>query len=215
MKPFPFFGQGDASYYEWFETWIWFRDPVPVAKRKALLKIAPKLCALDAQWPHPTLLWSSTGDQWIQQHLIETYGTKKTIAKMRKVLAKLEASGETYPDDDDDLDATIAGAAETTAFNADIEKWVLAMNEICPIRFVARREDGEAGGTRLGAWHKKSVAAFESDVLPFFQQLAKEGLAKKKDDLRRAPISIVIEYVGAKKVKPAIRKLGERDSGDA
>ncbi len=63
--PFPFLGQGDAEYYEWFEMWIWFEKPVPPKERKALLRGAPRLCVLDAQWPNATLLWASTGDQWI------------------------------------------------------------------------------------------------------------------------------------------------------
>ena len=33
----------------------------------------------------------------------------------------------------------------------------------------------------------------------------------KEDDMRRAPISIAIDYVGEKNVPPAVRKLGERD----
>ena len=82
--PFPFFGQGDAGYYEWFEMWVWFVDPVPVAKRAALVKLAPKLCRLDAQWPNGELLWSSTGDQWIQQHLVAEYGTAVAKKKMAK-----------------------------------------------------------------------------------------------------------------------------------
>ena len=60
--PFPFFGQGHAEYYEWFEMWIVFEAPVPVNQRGAVLKGAPRLCMRDAQWPHPTLLWASTGD---------------------------------------------------------------------------------------------------------------------------------------------------------
>ena len=39
------------------------------------------------------------------------------------------------------------------------------------------------------------------------EALAKKGLPA--DDLRRAPLEIMIDYVGAKNVKPAIRKLCE------
>ena len=45
----PFFGQGDAGYYEWFEMWVLFDAPVPKAERKALLAGAPKPAVRDAQ----------------------------------------------------------------------------------------------------------------------------------------------------------------------
>jgi hypothetical protein len=205
LAPFPFIGQGDAEYYEWFEMWIWFEEPVPKAQRRALLQGAPRLCTLDAQWPHPALLWASTGDQWIQQHLVEEYGTKAAKAKMSKAMQKQE---EDEDFDDDDLDDLLACGGETKTFNADIERWLRAMHDKRRILFVARREDGEAGGTRLGRWHKESVAMFSERVMPALEALAK-GPALAADDYRRAPIAIALEYLGGK-VKPAVRKLGER-----
>jgi len=107
--------------------------------------------------------------------------------------------------DDDDLDDLLACGGETKAFNADIER---AMDDKRPILFAARREDGEAGGTRLGRWHKESVAMFSQRVMPALEALAK-GPALAKEDYRRAPIATALEYLGDK-VKPAVRKLGER-----
>jgi hypothetical protein len=198
--PFPFLGQGDAEYYEWFEMWIWFEEPVPKSARKALMKGAPRLCAMDAQWPDPSLLWASTGDQWIQMHLVDEYGTKAAQKKMHAAMAKEDP-------DDDDLDDMIAMGGETKKFNADIEKWLLALHAKRPILFAARREDGEAGGTKLGAWHKKSIPLFRERVAPVLAKL--RGV--KKDDLRRAPIEIAVEYVGERNVPPAVRKLAKRD----
>ena len=63
--PFPFFGSGSASYFEWFEMWIWFEKPVPKKERARLLKGAPGPCKEDASWPLPNLLWASNGDQFI------------------------------------------------------------------------------------------------------------------------------------------------------
>jgi hypothetical protein len=183
---------------------IWFASPVPKAKRKALLRGAPRLCVIDAQWPDGSLLWASTGDQWIQQHLVEEYGTAAAKKKMAKAMKK-KTNDEDM--DDDDLDDTIAMGDEQSKFNADIEKWVIALNAKQPILFVARREDGEAGGTKLGKWHKESVAMFKEHALPVLAKL--KGV--KADDLRRAPIAIAIAYVGEKNVPSAVRKLGERD----
>ncbi len=209
-KPFPFFGQGEAGYYEWFEMWIWFEKPVPPKERKPTLKGAPKLCVMDAQWPNASLLWASTGDQWIQQHLVEEYGTKKAKAVMRKVTEK-QNRGEDL--DDDELDDTIASGDEQEQFNAEIERWLLALHAKRPILFAARRQDGEAGGTKLGAWHKQSVAMFEERVLPALQVLAK-GKPMKEDDHRRTAIRIAVDYVGAPTVSRAIRALGDGDDDD-
>ena len=199
--PFPFFGQGDASYYEWFEMWVWFVEPVPKTKRAALVKMAPTLCKRDAQWPDGRLLWPSTGDQWIQQHLVAEYGTAAAKKKMAKALKALEEGS----DDDDDLDDSLAMGGEETKFNADIEAWLLALHKKQPILFAARREDGEAGGTKLGAWHKASVKMYAESVEPALLAIAPK--IKKADDLRRSPITIISHYVGAAAMKPAVKKL--------
>jgi len=170
--PFPFFGQGDA---------------------------APKLCRLDAQWPNGQLLWPSTGDQWIQQHLVAEYGTAAAKKKMAKALKALDEGS----DDDDDLDDSLAMGGEQAKFNADIETWLLALHKKQPILFAARHEDGEAGGTKLGAWHKASVKMYSS-IEPALLAIAPK--IKKDDDLRRSPIAIISQYVGAA-MKPALRKL--------
>lgn len=208
--PFPFFGQGDAEYYEWFEMFVWFASPVPKAKRAAIVKMAPKLCRLDAQWPSAELLWPSTGDQWIQMHLVDAYGTAAAMKKMKKAMAQEEADREGDGDGDDDyLDDLIAQGDESKRFNADIEKWLLALHARHPILFAARREDGEAGGTRLGVWHKASLKMYPESVQPALEAIAKKGLAV--DDLRRSAISIVVDYVGPKNVNPTIRKLAAKD----
>lgn len=93
-------------------------------------------------------------------------------------------------------------------FNAHIERWLRSMHGKQPILFVARRQDFEAGGTRLGRWPAASVVQFRDQVAPALAPLGKQKLAAA--DLRRAPIAIAIDYVGAATVPPAIRKLGER-----
>jgi hypothetical protein len=210
--PFPFFGQGDAGYYEWFEMWVWFVDNVPKPKRAAALRKAPRLCKLDAQWPKAHLLWPSTGDQWIQQHLVAEYGTAAAKKKMKAATKRQDAeySGEGGDDDDDDddwMDDLIADGGETEKFNKDIETWLLALHAKQPILFAARRQDGEAGGTRLGKWHAASLAMFAGRVQPVLAKLATKA-AMKRDDRRRAAIQIVVDYVGADTIPPEIRSLG-------
>jgi hypothetical protein len=199
---FAFFGQGDASYFEWFEMWIWFAKPVAKPLQQKLVKMAPALCKLDAQWPASNLLWASTGDQWIHQHLITEYGTKARQATLGRILAHQEETGDPWDTGDEDEEGAFAGSKELKQFNTDIETWLIAMNELQPILFAARREDGEAGGTKLGAWHKRSVEAFQTTVRPAIEPVAKT--AKKKTDHRPSALEIAIHYGG--KVSPALAK---------
>jgi hypothetical protein len=214
--PFAFFGQGEASYYEWFEMWVWFERAVPKPERAAVLRKAPRLCKLDAQWPHADLLWPSTGDQWIQQHLVEEYGTAAAKKKMKAATKRQEAeySGEGGDDDDDDdddwMDDLIAGGGETTKFNKDIETWLLALHAKQPILFAARRQDFEAGGTKLGKWHEASIAMFSARVLPVLAKLATKK-PMKPDDLRRSAISTVLAYMDAGTLAPEVRGLGRTE----
>ena len=99
---------------------------------------------------------------------------------------------------------------EEAKFNAEIETWLLALHKKQPILFAARREDGEAGGTKLGAWHKASLKMYSS-VEPAVEAVVTK--IKKDDDLRLAAIGIVANYVGAA-MKPAIKKLVEDDADD-
>jgi hypothetical protein len=205
---FAFFGQGDASYFEWFEMWIWFAKPVAKPMQQKLVKIAPELCKMDAQWAAPNLLWASTGDQWIHQHIITEYGTKAQKAAMKRILAHQEETGDPWDTGDEDEEAAFAGAKELNQFNTDIETWLIAMNELQPILFAARREDGEAGGTKLGAWHRRSVASFQSVVRPAIELVTTS--AKKKKDMRPSALEIAIHYGGA--VSSALAKWAARES---
>ncbi len=202
VPEFPFFGAGDAAYFEWFEMWVWFAEPVAKTKRSALVKMAPKLCQLDAQWPADHLLWVSTGDQWIQNHLVEEYGTAKAKKRMRDFAKKLE-DDEDASHWDGDSDEILAVGDESKQFNADIDAWLPRLHAKQPILFVARHEDGEAGGTKLSAWHKASVAQFAAIEPKILAAIAKKKL--KADDLRTSPIQIAASY--ATKVSPAIKKI--------
>ena len=81
------------------------------------------------------------------------------------------------------------------------------MHKKQPILLVARSEDGEAGGTRLGAWHKTSVAQFEERVRPKLEALARQKVPE--DDLRRAPVEIVADFVGAKRAGRTVTRFGQ------
>ena len=205
---FAFFGAGDAQYFEWFEMFVWFAAPIPKAKRAAIVKLAPKLCQLDAQWPSDELLWASTGDQWIQQHLVGEYGSAKAKKRMADFQKKVDEDedGDPWGGDSDEM---LAMGGEEKQFNQDIDAWLVKLNAIHPILFVARREDGEAGGTKLSAWHKASVKQWSAIEPKVHAALAAKKL--KKDDLRISPIAIAADYVGLDNVSPKTRAVAKRD----
>ena len=63
---FPFFGAGDAGYFEWFEMWVWFAGAVPKSKRSAIKKLYPEVGGIE--WPSDNLCWASAGG--IQNELV-------------------------------------------------------------------------------------------------------------------------------------------------
>jgi len=178
--PFPFFGSGNASYFEWFEMWIWFEKPVPAKARARLLKKAPGPCKQDASWPLPNLLWAANGDQFIGLHIINAYPDAVDPA----------AGPEGADDDDDDLEARFifASGAQEQAFNHGIESWLQEMHKTHPIMFAARAEDAEAGGTQLDVWHAQSVAE-AAKLLPLF-----EAQVGDKNEHARYPITLAVSY---------------------
>jgi hypothetical protein len=208
LPAFPFYGAGEAHYFEWFEMWVWFAEPVAKTRRASIVKMAPKLCQLDAQWPADDLLWASTGDQWIQQHLVETYGTAKAKQRMAGHRKRLEEDEDADPWGGD-TDELLAVGDEEQQFNAEIDAWLGKLHAQQPILFVARREDGEAGGTKLSAWHKASLARWKELEPKVHAALAKQK--RKKDDLRVAPIRIAAHFVGLGKVSDQTRALAAHD----
>ena len=154
---FPFLGEGEASYFEWGEILVCFVKPVPVRARAAVKRAIPAPFRGSVTWEGP-LLYAGNGDQWINFHITQAY----------------PGEGD---DDDDDLDEEGFGdlrdicpsQAQSASFERDIESWLLQLNSEHKLAFVARREDGEAGGTRLGKWHRWSAEQFVARVLPFLE----------------------------------------------
>lgn len=150
---FPFLGEGEASYFEWGEILVCFVKPVPVRARAAVKRAIPAPFRGSVTWEGP-LLYAGNGDQWINFHITQAY------------------PGD---DDDDDFDDEGFGdlrdispsKAQSASFERDIESWLQQLNSEHKLAFVARREDSEAGGTRLGKWHRWSAEQFVARVLPF------------------------------------------------
>lgn len=230
--PFPFFGSGDASYFEWFEMWVWFEKPVPAKARARVLKAAPGPCKEDASWPLPELLWASNGDQFIGMHIINAYPNVVDPDAGDGDGDGEDDDGEDIDDDDDDDESRFifASPAQEGAFNRGIEAWLLEVHKTHPIAFVARGEDSEAGGTELDAWHAESVAGI-ARLLPLFEAQAARAAAPSGDTANRVkrsqseseharyPIAIALAYARDAGIpltlSPSLSKWVESDADDA
>jgi hypothetical protein len=142
--PFPFFGAGDASYFEWAEVHVLFsREPSKTEKRKIKQQL-PLALSDSFDWEGPALMVAS--DQFAHVAIAEQF-------------ARDEDEEEEDDDDDDDDEGRwfFASSAAVTRFNEATEAWLRHAHEVCPISVAFRREDGESGGTELSAWHGHSV----------------------------------------------------------
>jgi hypothetical protein len=157
--PFPFLGEGDAGYFEWGEMLVWFAAPVPVRARPAIKRGIPAPFRGSVTWDGP-VLYPGNGDQFIHMHIIDAYPALPG-----------EETDDDDDDDDDEYDSgfhlrEFASAAQHARFEADLVAWLRRLHVERPILFAARREDAEAGGTRVGAWHRASLDPFCDAVIP-------------------------------------------------
>lgn len=136
--PFPFIGAGDASYFEWAEIHVYFtRDLKPAEKTKITKSVPPPID--DVQWKGRHC-WASS-EQGVGRQIQAAY------SKPRKQPTSLTTQSRFKMPD----------SGKLSAFNADTERWLLEAHDLVPILAVYRRQDWEAGGTRLSAWHTQSL----------------------------------------------------------
>jgi tetratricopeptide (TPR) repeat protein len=158
--PFPFFGAGEASYFEWAEVHVLFtREPSKTEKRK--IKQNVPLALRDSfDWEGPALMVAS--DQFAHVAIAEQFARDDD-----------DDDDEDEDDDDDDDDEGrwfFASSAAVTRFNEATEAWLREAHEVCPILLAFRREDGESGGTELSDWHDWSVRSLP-ELLPALREL--------------------------------------------
>ena len=143
--PFPFFGAGRANYFEWAEVHVRFaRAPAP-AERKAIAAIVPPPLRDSVRF-HGRDLHVASG-QFVHHNIYDAYALPDDPVNDEN-------------DDDDEIEDGwfFASTAQVDRFNTATEHWLHAAHKIVPIFAAFRREDGEAGGTKLSTWHRKSLA---------------------------------------------------------
>jgi hypothetical protein len=182
--PFPFFGAGEASYFEWAEVHVLFeREPSKVERRK--IKVALPLALTDSfDWEGPALMVAS--DQFAHVAIAEQFGSKDDD----------DDEDQDEADEDGESGWFFASSAAVSRFNEATEVWLNHAHSICPIMLVYRREDGESGGTELSDWHAWSVRQLPQ-ILERTQEIRESG----RDDHRTHMLVGAIEMAHEAKLK--------------
>lgn len=137
---FPFFGAGDADYFERIYLHILLGSVPTAANKKLIEDSAPEF--LNPHWKDCILVMSS--DQFVHE----------SIAKKYKAKPKDKSGGK-------EGDLFFAKKSQVSAFNQDLEKWLIYIHAVSPVLAVYRRVDLESNGTDFSDWHIQSFGQAE------------------------------------------------------
>ncbi|MEL5957553.1 hypothetical protein AADR41_22815 [Streptomyces sp. CLV115] len=148
---FPFFGVGDAAYFEWAEVQVLFAREPSADERAAIEARVPP--PLEPSWKGGRRLQVGS-DQFVHIHIAEHYPADQG-------------------DDDFDEGSSwfFAASSRVRRFNEDIDAWLAVAHQHCPVLVAHRAQDAEAGGTQLPAWHTWSVQQLPG-LLPALEPVA-------------------------------------------
>ncbi|MBO9633508.1 MAG: hypothetical protein J7578_10365 [Chitinophagaceae bacterium] len=151
---FPFFGAGLAHYYEWAAVTVRFVNEPTKEQQQKITELAPGPIKPDGN-SYCGKMMVAGSDQFVNMWIEEAYGHGNSEDKDEEETFDDEEEEDEY-EDDDDSEFYVSEEAHQ-AFEKDLERWLLEVHGFCPIEFVFREEDGEAGGTELSAWHDHSL----------------------------------------------------------
>ncbi|MBS2012222.1 MAG: hypothetical protein JST00_05015 [Deltaproteobacteria bacterium] len=164
--PFPFVGAGEASYFEWADLHVHFtRPPKPREREKIVAGVPPPL-ADSCDWSGAHLYAAS--EQGVGRVIEAAY------AKPPKRPTKVTTTSR----------FKMASRARVARFNADIERWLAEAHAVVPVLVAYRRQDAEAGGTKLSAWHEASVGEVPAIVKALGKPAKGSALATMVQGLR-------------------------------
>jgi hypothetical protein len=175
---FPFFGAGEATYFEWAEVHVYFaREPTKTEKAKIAKRVPPPLRD-SIVWEGQALMAAS--GQFAHMTIAETYQDTQPRKKEYQ-------GGDRF---------FFAKQNQVHAFNEDTEAWLKEAHGVVPIVAAFRAEDQESGGTDLSPWHAWSIDHIKP-VLATMMPIAK----RKKDDHAKYMLGGVLLYAHVAKVK--------------
>lgn len=154
---FPFIGAGDASYFEWAEVFVCFERVPTTAEAARIEQRVPVPLRDSIRWTGPVVAVASQQGvgRWIAAAYAEAPASPAELTTQSRF--------------------QVAPAAAYATFNDDIEAWLVAAHAVAPILVAYRREDHEAGGTRLSDWHRASVPALPGVIARLVPEAAQLG----------------------------------------
>lgn len=168
MYHFPFWGAGEASYFEWAEVHVVFREAPSEPVRKEIAAAVP-----------PPLQDSVI----FQQHFLSVSSGQYAHRVIAEAYDADEGDEPYVPSDEEDGDMAgrwfFSAASQVRRFNLATEEWLRRCHSLCPIVVAYRRQDYESGGTLLSDWHDWSVSQC-ARFLPFIQALDPEHYVVKR-----------------------------------
>ncbi len=179
---FPFIGAGEASYFEWAELFVRFVAEPSKSEKKAIGERVPPPLQDTVEWDE-AMLWVAS-DQGVGRYIKNAYGKKKGAG----VAA---------------LTSLTKGAKADAMFNAHIEAWLRDAHRRCPVLVAYRRQDWEAGGTKLSHWHHSSIRHVQEAI----DAMAAEPTGSDAALVERLIAWAVEEDVRVKKTVPRVLKL--------
>jgi hypothetical protein len=180
---FPFIGAGDASYFEWAEMYAYFSRAPTKAEAAAIGKRVPPPLRDTIEW-RGRLLWVAS-EQGVGRTIAAAYG------KAPKPPTKLTTQSK----------FKIAPGTAYQRFNADIDDWLRFAHATVPVTVAYRRQDLEAGGTRLSDWHRASlrklpgvIAELARETEPLIAQVGIRLVAEAESATLPVPTDLVPRF---------------------
>ena len=153
--PFPYFGSGEAAYFETAGLRVRFeREPTSGEREAIEARLPPPLMGGTGWTGRDLSVWS---DDSLHLALRSTYEAEEGDDTE-------EREGGRY----------FAASSVVSAFNRAIVEWLEAAHDIVPIAAACRPEDHEAGGTDFDAWHRWSVERTD-DLVGAFADVLESG----------------------------------------
>lgn len=173
LPRFPFVGAGDAQYFEYAELFVRFARAPSEEERDAIGAEVPEPLRDTIEWDGP-LLWVAS-EQGVGRLIRAAYGSGKKKGRVTELTVSSRFAQ--------------ASVSADGRFNAHIDAWLVAADARVPVLVAFRREDVEAGGTELSAWHAQSIGRVPEVVRAMSEapvggdaRLAKRLLAWAKRD---------------------------------
>jgi len=152
---FPFIGAGKATYFDYAEVQVIFKE-IPNRNQQKRIEVGIPFPINDF------IIWEENAFSVGSEAEVGT----KIATFYQTINGKNPENQKDYEDDG----WFFASDSQIDEFNKNIVKWLNEINQISPILLAFRRNDPDSIDVRLSDWHKWSVKKLKL-ILPFFDNV--------------------------------------------